>query len=77
MMVAMGDPYRDPSARFIKTHGVCILRDEVVAVAYYVGRNSSSLKVFIRSGQTISVEWDGLDTSFQAHAEIVKALEAP
>lgn len=77
MMVAMGDPYRDPSARFIKTHGICVLRDEVVAVSHYVGRSNSSIKVFVRSGQTINAEWDDPGVASQAYTGIVKDLETP
>ena len=71
-------PYRDVPARFFKSHGIFLSLEQVVGVVKYKdtrgSRGGSAIKVLLRSGHDLHVDWEG-DEAVLVFDRLTEALE--
>ena len=68
------DPYRSTKPRIVKTHGICLVLEQLVAVVMY----STSVKINLKSGEEMSMSWtvrNAEETVRQVFKDISDALE--
>jgi hypothetical protein len=73
----MSDPYRSPPVRSFRDNGIFVTLDQVAAVVKYKMGRGSAIKIFLRTGQEVHVEWpDAVNEASAVFTRLSDAMES-